>query len=93
MPLYTPLGGSYLNMAESIQRILKRRALDGAQPTTPEEIMAWVEAAARGWNRAPTPFIWGGKRKARRARAWQRRHQLGGSGAQTTQALPRRTAA
>jgi hypothetical protein len=27
IPLYTPLGGSWLNMAESIQRILKRRAL------------------------------------------------------------------
>jgi hypothetical protein len=30
MPLYTPLGSSWLNMAESIQRILKRRALAGA---------------------------------------------------------------
>jgi len=30
MPLYTPLGGSWLNMAESIQRVLKRRALDRA---------------------------------------------------------------
>ena len=30
MPLYTPLSGSWLNMAESIQRILTRRALDGA---------------------------------------------------------------
>ncbi len=29
MPLYTPLGGSWLNMAESIQRILKARALKG----------------------------------------------------------------
>jgi len=29
MPLYTPLGGSWLNRAESIQRILKRRALVG----------------------------------------------------------------
>jgi len=47
--LYTPLGGSYLNMAESIQRILKRRALDGQHPKTPEEIIAWLEAAARGW--------------------------------------------
>ena len=28
MPLYTPVGGSWLNMAESLQRILKRRALD-----------------------------------------------------------------
>ena len=36
MPLYTPLGGSWLNMpAESIQRILKRRALDGHHPQTP----------------------------------------------------------
>ena len=32
MPLYTPVGGSWLNMAESIQRILKRRALDGQHP-------------------------------------------------------------
>src|SRR5262249_33113988 len=33
MPLYTPLGGSWLNMAESIQRILKRPALGGQEPT------------------------------------------------------------
>ncbi len=69
MPLYTPLGGSWLNMAESIQRVLKRRALDGQHPTTPEEIIAWLEAAARGWNREPTPFIWSGKRHTRRQRA------------------------
>ena len=35
MPLYTPLSGSWLNMAESIQRILKRRALEGQHPQTP----------------------------------------------------------
>jgi hypothetical protein len=34
MPLYTPPGGSWLNMAESIQRILKRRALGGQHPQT-----------------------------------------------------------
>jgi hypothetical protein len=89
MPLYTPLGGSWLNMAESIQRILKRRALDGQHPKAPEEIIAWLEAAARGWNREPTPFFWGGKRKARRERARQRRHRLGGSGARTDRPLPR----
>ena len=38
-------------MAESIQRILKRR--DGQHATRPEEIIAWLEAAARGWNREP----------------------------------------
>jgi len=83
MPLYTPLSGSWLNMAESIQRILKRRALEGHHPQTPDEIIAWMEAAARGWNHAPTPFIWGGKRQTRRVRARQRRHHLGGSGACT----------
>ena len=93
MPLYTPLSGSYLNMAESIQRILKRRALAGQQPTSPQEIITWLEAQARGWNRHPTPFVWGGKRHARRARAYARRHALGGSGAQTDQPLPRRRAA
>ena len=56
MLVYTPLGGSWLNMAESIQRILKRRALEGSQPTTTDEIIAWLEAVARAWNRRPTPF-------------------------------------
>lgn len=40
MPSYTPLSGSWLNMAESIQRILTRRALVGQHPHTPEEIIA-----------------------------------------------------
>jgi hypothetical protein len=93
MPLYTPLSGSYLNMAESIQRILKRRALDGQQPTSPAEIIAWLEAQARGWNRQPTPFVWGGKRQARRARTHARRHALGGSGAETDTVVSPRLAA
>jgi len=83
MPLYPPLGGSWRNRAESIQRILKRRALDGHHPQTPTEIIGWLEATAEGWNWAPTPFVWGGKRQARRARARPRRHTLGGSGAYT----------
>ncbi len=81
MPLYTPLAGSGLNMAESMQRILVSRALSGQHPENPEQIMAWLEAVGRGWNRAPTPFEWGGKRAARRQRAWERHHRLGGSGA------------
>jgi hypothetical protein len=81
MPLYTPLSGSWLNMAESIQRILTRRALEGEYPQTPQEIIEWIEATARGWNRDPTPFIWGGKRRARRERARARRHRLAASGA------------
>jgi hypothetical protein len=89
-PLYTPLGGSWLNMSESIQRILQRRALAGQSPETPDEIIAWFEATARGWNRNPTPFIWGGKRAARRERSRNRRHALGGSGACTKRPIRRR---
>ncbi|MBN1145634.1 MAG: hypothetical protein JXA78_00150 [Anaerolineales bacterium] len=90
MPLYTPLGGSWLNMAESMQRILIYRGLAGQYPESPEEIISSLEAAARIWNRAPTPFEWGGKRFARRQRSRQRRHALGGSGACTRRLVPRR---
>lgn len=79
MPLFTPIGGSWLNMAESIQRILVRRALDGTHPKSAREIIRALEGVARVWNQKPTPFVWGGKRKARRERAKLRR--LGGSGA------------
>jgi len=90
MPLYTPLGGSWLNMTESIQRMLTRRALDAHSPQTTAEIIAWWEAAARGWNADPTPFVWGGKRAARRQRSRARRHAVGGSGACTRRSLRRR---
>ncbi len=77
MPLYTPLSGSWLNMAESVQRIIVRRALTGQYPQSPEEIIRWLEETVAGWNAEPTPFVWGGKRKVRRERVRQRR--LGGS--------------
>ena len=87
MPLYTPLGGSWLNMAEAIQRILKRRALDGQPPQGPEEIGTWFEQTARCWNRQPTPFIWNGKRRQRRRRAGDNRYRLGGAAAHTCRPL------
>lgn len=93
MPLYTPLGGSWLNMAESIQRILKRRTLNGQHPETTDQIIAWFEAVARHWNEAPTPFAWGGKRWQRRQRQCERRHRVGGSGAFTRTPLRRRVRA
>ena len=83
VPLYTPLGGSWLNMTESVQRIIKSRALNGASPTGPKDIITWLEATARGWNAHPTPFVWAGKRKLRRQRAYDRRHPVGGSAAVT----------
>jgi len=89
IPLYTPLGGSWLNRAESIQRSLERRALHGQHPMQPAEIIAWLESAARSWNRNPTAFEWGGKRAARRVRCRQRRHNVGGSGARTCRPIRR----
>jgi hypothetical protein len=89
MPLYTPIGGSWLNMAESMQRILVRRALSGQYPETPEKIISLLEGVAQGWNLNPTPFEWGGKRAARRQRSCLRRHALGGSGACTRHPLRR----
>jgi hypothetical protein len=91
MPLYTPVGGSWLNMAESLQRILKRRALDGQYPTDTGQIIAWFEAAARHWDATPTPFVWGGRRAGRRRRQRERRHRLGGSGACSQGPVPRNT--
>jgi hypothetical protein len=90
MPLFTPLGGSWLNMAESIQRILKRRALAGEYPADPAGITTRFESVARHWNAAPTPFVWGGERAARRKRQRERRHAVGGSGAITRQPIRRR---
>ena len=89
MPLYTPISGSWLNMAESVQRILVRRALAGHHPQSQEDLITWLEATVAGWNANPTPFVWHGKRFERRQRARQRR--LGGSPA--SQALPQLYAA
>ena len=79
LPLYTPLAGSWLNMAASIQRIIVRRALAGQEPATPADLIAWLEDTAAGWNAEPTPFVWDGKRRERRRRVRARR--LGGSAA------------
>jgi hypothetical protein len=91
MPLDTPLGGSWLNMAESIQRILKRRALGGQHPEKTGQIIGWFEAVARHWNADPTPFRWGGKRMERRRRQRERSHRVGGSGACTRRPIRRRS--
>ena len=79
LPLYTPLSGSWLNMAESVQRILVHRALAGHHPETAQQVIDWLEETVAGWNLNPTAFVWNDKRRQRRVRARLRR--LGGSGA------------
>ena len=90
VPSYTPVGGSWLDVAESIQRILEGRALRGQHPTDTGEIVERFRAVARYWNRKPTPFVWGGKRATRRRRQRERRHGVGGSGAQTKRPIRRK---
>jgi len=85
MPLYTPLSGSWLNMAESAQRIVCGRALNGQHPRSAAELITWLEDTVSGWNANPTPFIWDGKRRERRIRAKKRR--VGGSAALTSHQL------
>lgn len=86
LPLYTPLGGSWLNMAESIQRLLKRRALDGEHFLSVLPMIQALEAVAAHWNQSPTPFVWGGKRRDRRRRSHSQ-HPIGGSGAITARSV------
>ncbi len=76
-------------MAESIQGIIEQRALNGQHPSNPEQIIEWLEATARGWNNNPTPFVWGGKRAARRDRARKRQKNLTHSGAYVRRIRPR----
>ena len=75
-------------MAESIQRILKRRTLDSQRPGAPPEIGGWFEQTAQAWNRQPTPFLWNGKRRQRRRKRAGEGHAIGGSGAHTRHLLP-----
>lgn len=88
--LHTPVGGSWLNLAEAVQRIIIRRALAGQHPLSVAELQDWLMASVRGWNAEPTPFVWGGKRAARRRRARERRHRLGGAAGYSHRPLRRR---
>jgi DDE superfamily endonuclease len=78
LPLFTPIAGSWLNLAESVQRILVRRALAGQHPQSAQQVMDWLADTVLGWNVDPTPFVWAGKRAERRRHA-REHHRLGGS--------------
>ncbi len=90
LPLDTPIAGSWLTMAASVQRIIVRRALAGQHPEQAQQVVDWLAEAVRGGNADPTPFVWGGTRAARRQRARERRHAQGGSGASTRRPGSRR---
>lgn len=81
-----------MNMCESVQRIIKRRALECEHPETTQEIIRLLEATVVAWNLDPTAFEWGEKRSARRERRRHRRHchPLGGSGAVARRTMRKR---
>ncbi|HEU4546823.1 MAG TPA: transposase [Microlunatus sp.] len=89
MPLYTPLSGSWLNLAESVQRIIVRRALAGHHPQSQDDLITWLDDTVAGWNANPTPFTWQGQRYERRQRTRQRRQ----GGSATAPATPQSIAA
>ena len=53
--LYTPCAGSWRNLAESVQRIIIRRALAGHHIYDVEILKDWLRDTIEGWNRHPTP--------------------------------------
>jgi hypothetical protein len=69
MPLSTPIGGSWLTMAESVHRIRVPRALAGQHPKHAQHVIDWVEHTVAGWNLNPTPCVCNGTRRRRRERA------------------------
>ncbi len=71
MSFYTLLSSSWLNMAESMQRIIMHRALAS-------HISGLLSQSLNGLNQHPTPYVWKDKRYQRRKRVHLRR--LGGSG-------------
>jgi len=83
-------GGRWVKMKASLPRLRTRRALHGQHPTQPGQIIDALEATAEGWNRAATPFVWGGRRAARRARARARCPTVGRSGARALRPIDRR---
>jgi hypothetical protein len=86
MPRSTPLRGSWLNLAESVQRLRVRRALEGHHPQSQDDLIAWLDDTVAGWNATPTPFVWHRQRFERRQPARHRR--LGGSPASQAQSHP-----
>lgn len=45
-------------MAESVQRIIKGRALSGQDYASVQALKQALTDAVEGWNRHPTPFTW-----------------------------------
>jgi transposase len=65
--VFQPTYAAYLNLIEPWWKILRSLALKGRRFETWDEVAAAVAAATAYWNAHRHPFVWGSRRKRRRA--------------------------
>jgi transposase len=65
--VFQPTYAAYLNLIEPWWKVLRSLALKGRRFGTWAEVCQAVEAATAYWNRHRHPFVWGRRRKRRRA--------------------------
>ena len=67
--VFQPTSAAYLNLIEPWWKVLRSLALKGRRFETWAEIAQAVEAATAYWNAHRHPFVWGRRKRRRRARA------------------------
>jgi len=67
--VFQPKYAAYLNLIEPWRKVLRSLALKGRRFVSWEEVCEAVEAATRYWNAHRHPFVWGRRKRRRRARA------------------------
>jgi len=67
--VFQPKYAAYLNLIEPWWKVLRSLALKGRRFVSWEEVCEAVEAATRYWNAHRHPFVWGRRKRRRRARA------------------------
>jgi hypothetical protein len=66
--VFQPTSAAYLNLIEPWWKVLRSLALKGRRFETWAEITQAVEAATAYWNAHRHPFVWGRRKRRRRAR-------------------------
>jgi hypothetical protein len=65
--VFQPTYAAYLNLIEPWWKVLRSLALKGRRFESWKEVCAAVAAATQYWNAHRHPFVWGSRRKRRRA--------------------------
>jgi hypothetical protein len=65
--VFQPTYAAYLNLIEPWWKVLRSLALNGRRFASWDEVAAAVAAATQYWNAHRHPFVWGSRRKRRRA--------------------------